>query len=600
MTPREPGSTRSQENGSADPPAGGIEGRLERLELRLGEMEARIALLEGRPAALRALPKPAAPVRAAQARPVPAAPSETLPAAAEPASPVGYLGLAGMAFLLFGGAFFLRSITDTGVVPSHVGVGMGMAYAFCWLIVADRVKRDAVSTAFTLAAAAIFFPMLLEATLRLKALSPAVSAFALLLWGPAMLAVAWRRSLLVVAWIATVASLLIGAGLMFSTGAFETFFAVFIAFGAGSLWLTYGRKWHALRWPTALAADWAAVVMTVFMAWPGDAPKDYPAPSITGVLALDMALVFAYLGSFCARILQRRRTPKGFEVLQACAVLLVGFGSAVQTSWNSGIGLGPLGLTAVASGFICYALSFAFDEGVAGERPNAILFTSLALVFLLVGGPMVLSKAGLGLAFSGLGILATALGLRFRREIFAAHGAILLLAATLFSGAMGSLFVAAPPTLHARGLQSILILLSLVAIYGFHGLTRDPERLPWYLRIPSTLVGVLAFLGLSELLLSALSPALGRMAQDPAAFTALRTGLLAILAMALAGASRAVPRSGVRWLAYPMLAVAGAQLLAQAFPNGRPFTLFLAFTCFGAALAITPRLLKRPAEQPAS
>ena len=43
-----------------------------------------------------------------------------------------------------------------------------------------------------------------------------------------------------------------------------------------------------------------------------------------------------------------------------------------------------------------------------------------------------------------------------------------------------------------------------------------------------------------------------------------------------------------------MLAVTGFQLLFQALPNGRPFTLFLAFTVFGAALALAQSLLKPP------
>jgi hypothetical protein len=70
------------------------------------------------------------------------------------------------------------------------------------------------------------------------------------------------------------------------------------------------------------------------------------------------------------------------------------------------------------------------------------------------------------------------------------------------------------------------------------------------------------------------------------------TAALALAACALAVLARAGRPFGPRGLAYATLALAGLRLLSTELRQGRPAALFVAFAVYGAALIVTPRLLR--------
>jgi hypothetical protein len=70
--------------------------------------------------------------------------------------------------------------------------------------------------------------------------------------------------------------------------------------------------------------------------------------------------------------------------------------------------------------------------------------------------------------------------------------------------------------------------------------------------------------------------------------------VLALGALALAALGRLPTWSEARWLAWPVLALAGVKLAAQVLDAAsRPATLVLAFALYGAALILVPRLRRR-------
>lgn len=568
--------------------------RLHYLEASLHRMEARLAALEGSP---QRPPAPAAP----------APPSEEPPAQESPEPPApeasgGFMGLAGVAFLVLGGAFFIRAITDSGMVPQPVGVGLGLLYACVWMFTADRARTEAGAALFTLLALVIVHPLIWESTTTFHALSPRASSLTLLTASSLLMAVAWRRSLHKVAWTITLASLALGLGLMFSTKAMEAFTGVFLAFGGGTLWLTYGRRWHGLRWPTAFFADWAVVVMTVFLAAPADAPEEFRHLSPASVLVLAVGLVVLYLGSFILRILRRERSLNTFEIAQTLAVLVAGFGGAARVAHLLGSGVGPFGVGALVVSLACYGLSFAYVEKDMEGGTNFVYFTSLALIFMLVGSPMVLPTGAMPLTYGGLGLFAAGLGIHFNRGILVAHGAIYLSVAAIVSGALGSSFRAfgssTAPTFPPMDFQATLILASLIGTHLFLVLRRHHASLPWYHRLPSLAVGTWAVLGLGAFIVALGTRLMGQLALDPGALATLRTGILACTAVALAGVAKRFPSSEVGWLVHPVLVATGLKFLLEDLPKGRPLTLFLAFTLFGGALLVAPRILKGKREHP--
>ncbi len=52
--------------------------------------------------------------------------------------PVALLTLVGRTFVVLGGAYLLRALTESGTLPVTVGVTLGFAYAAIWLVAADR------------------------------------------------------------------------------------------------------------------------------------------------------------------------------------------------------------------------------------------------------------------------------------------------------------------------------------------------------------------------------------------------------------------------------------------------------------------------------
>ncbi len=80
---------------------------------------------------------------------------------------------------------------------------------------------------------------------------------------------------------------------------------------------------------------------------------------------------------------------------------------------------------------------------------------------------------------------------------------------------------------------------------------------------------------------------------DPGILAAMRTGVLAASAVALAWLSRRPRWPEAFWLLYPALALGGVKLLLDDVRRGRPATLFFSFVLYGATLIFAPRLARR-------
>jgi hypothetical protein len=84
----------------------------------------------------------------------------------------------------------------------------------------------------------------------------------------------------------------------------------------------------------------------------------------------------------------------------------------------------------------------------------------------------------------------------------------------------------------------------------------------------------------------------GELTSGPLVATA-RTIALVIATFFLAFAARKTDRREAGWFVYPMLLLTGAKIIFVDFPQGRPQTLFAALACYGIALIVVPRLLRR-------
>ncbi|WP_257304675.1 hypothetical protein [Geothrix campi] len=572
-------------------PPVGMESRLSELVQMVHGLEARVEALEatlqatpGRPAPT-ALPFPPTRPRTEEAPLL----DPSLP------SPTRVLGLIGRVCLILGGAYLIRTLVDAGTVPHGVGVGLGLAYAATWAILGLRARRPLDAAFRTLASILIAYPLVVESSTHFGILAPGVAAFILVAAAGLHAVVAWRRDLHAVLWMATLAALGSGFIVMMAQRAIEPFAAAFLALGAGALWLTYGRRWHGLRWPTALAADAGVLILTLLAAWPGVSQSVYRGLSQNRALFLALALAAIYIGSFAVRMLQRRRVVNAFEYIQTALVLLVGFGGAVRVSLASGSGTALLGAGVSLAGVGCYAAAVPFVDDQEETRANFNFFTFLALIFLLLGGSFVLPPPVFATGCGVLGLVAMLAALRLRRKVLVYQSGLYLTASALASGLgawalhvfMDPAGPTAPPT--PAGLACLVALFATLAVF----LARRPPDPVTVLMRPAVLVmGALAAVGLGALGIWACC---GGRTPDPGGLALARTLVLSALAIALAWLGRRVPVLELRWMVYPLLAVTTLKFLFEDLAQGRPLTLFLAFMGFGATLIAAPRLLRNPA-----
>jgi len=564
-----------------------LEARVEALTEALERLESRVNRLEG---------YGGAPLTTGLMPPDGIQPLEPAPEERSTLAPI--LGMAGQVCLILGGAFLLRTLTDAGTIPRIAGMALGLVYAATWALVAWRTPSPLRATFYALPSVLVVYPLVWESTTTFAILKPA-SAAAILLGAACLhIGLAWVRSLKAIAWLATLAALATAFGLMVATQSIESFVVLFLAFGVGSLWLTYGRKWHAIRWPAALAADAAVLTLTILTAWPGGPPEGYRTLSPNRTMVLALALVVIYLGSFAVRMFQRQRTLNAFEAIQTTLVLLAGFGGAVHVALASGSGAGLLGGGVLIAGLGCYGAAFPFAADREDLRANFSFFTTLALVFLLLGGPILLPRGAFALAAGVLGLAATVLGLRLRRTIPILHAAVYLTTAALASGLLAQALAAflgspgagwGPPSLPAMVILGFLVTTHLLIAWE-----QPPEPLPWRIRVPSLLVGVQAVLGLGSLVIWAGLRSTPPGIPDAGLLAALRTGALSLAAIGLSILGRRLPSSELRWLVYPLLGVAAIKFLFEDLSVGRPLTLFLAFMVYGLALILVPRFMKAP------
>jgi len=568
------------ERNPADAPPKALESRLASLTEAISRLEVRVAALE-------------------TSSPEQRIPLETVLSAAAPAAvlpnPVRLTGLLGRTCLILGGATFIRSLVDAHTLPQGWGVALGLAYACTWALCADRARHPLDAAFHALASILIAYPLIVESTARFGILTPPLAAFLLLAVTCLHGAVAWRRDLQPIIWTATFASLGSGLALMASRRSIEPFLAVFLLLGIGTLWLTQGRRWQGLRWPTALTADLGVLILTSLAAWHGGTPEPYRGITPGESMLFAIALPLFYIGSFALRMHKQRSRVSAFEITQTVLVLLLGYGGALRVALASGSGAGMLGAGFSLAGIGSYAAALSFKKDMEETRSSFRFFTFLALILLLLGGPLVLSMAFFAPFCGLLGLGAMVMGLRAQRPIFIFQSSIYLLASAVASGLAAwsfRAFLAPLGTATFLPLPGLLSLASLSAAVVIFILLRPSDSITARVRPLILVMGAAAAGGIGALAIQVCCAASSTGSADPGALAAVRTGVLSALAIVLAWCGRRFPVLELRWLVYPLLIITALKFLFEDLAVGRPLTLFLGFMCYGITLMLAPRLLK--------
>jgi hypothetical protein len=575
---------------------GGMSDRVSHLEAKVAELSESLLRMESRVGLLERGLSPAAArrVRAAAAgATAPASDAASAMLRQDAASVAGTVSLAGRTLLVLAGAFFLRALTDTGRVPTWLGVGMGFVYAGIWVAAADRAagRRLLASAGFHGAAAvAIGFPLLFEATARFKLLPTWLAAVLLTAFTAVALAVAARRKFQMLAWLVVLAAIPAAYALMVAQGRIAAPLLFLVLLGGATVWLGYVLDWHGPRWPVAAAADLAVL----FLAFDAVRPGAVDGP-VTAVL-VQFALMAAYLGSTAVRTLGLRRSVVPFEMVQAAAVLLAALGGAAFVTARAGMGAGALGALSLAFGAASYAIAFSFVER---ERTpaNFYFYTTAGLAFVLAGGGFLLPATPRGVFWAALAMGAACGARRAGRLTLAWHAATYASAAALATGLLShaaeATFASPQSAWSSIALAEVAVVVAVgLAAWalGFAPVGRTLDR------VPRVVVLVVLATAVAGLFIGWIVPAVAGgpgAGTDPGIVATVRTIVLAVGALALAAMGRLPSWSDARWLAWPVLALAGVKMVVEDLPRSRPATLFLAFALYGAALILVPRLRRR-------
>jgi len=575
-----------------------VDDRLDRLENLVAQMSARVQSLEKRLGVLESSGVGVA--FGGGEQPFPGAGEatavKTLGERAQANDPIAVLSLIGRLFLVLAGGFFLRAMTEAGLLIPQVGITSAFAYSLVWLYMADRGggRGQVVSASFHAAAfALVAFPLVVEATTRFHVLPAAGAAVVLVLLTAAIVWVAWHRRLQAAAWIAVAAALPTSVVLLLKTGHVLSFALQPVALGVATLWLGHLFGWNGIRWPVALVANLVVVGLALRALMP-----QHPDAVQVAVL-MQWALLIGYAAGIAVLTVARRQRIGWFEAVQSALVLVVSVGGTILLAGAGGPRATAMGLLTLALGVTCYGLLYLVFEKRPDSERGVYFYSSLALVLVVIGMPLLVAGPWPGLVFAVLAVTAAVLWAKAGRLYSLLHGAGYLAAAVVVSGGLvyGVEALVGTPDEPWRlpNAVEVVVLAASIACAWYVAARPAPEggALASGLRV----VVVLACAWVAtECLTGWFAPVTvgrGDEAIEPGALATLRTVVLALGTLVVAWIGRHARFKEWAWLVYPLLVVIGLKMIAQDFGQSRPATLFIALALYGAALIVAPRLRRR-------
>ena len=475
-------------------------------------------------------------------------------AAALPEVSPGLLAPIGRMLLGIAGAYLLRAISETGILPELTGTMLGLLYAGAWLLASIRTaSSNRISLALEgLTASAIAAPLLWEATTRFHALTPSGAAGALTFFIVLGQIVAWKHDHAAIAAITALAGSATAVALIAATLDPVPFALALLIAAAVVEYGALGDHALAWRWIIALAADFCAFFLVYLTALPHGLPQGYASIPAAIVMVVQIAILAIYLGSTVARTLVRQLPIAWFEVLQVAA--LAAF--AIISHPQSGVGAGM-----IVAGLACYVAAFTSAAGRLGRNFHA--YASFGLVLILTGSFLVFDGLTNLALWSVLAVIAAWYAERWDKNTLSVHGVIYLTAAAVSSAKLGQYW-----------------LLALATALSFSVMLWIGRPHPPLMRRVSRAVAG----GLIACSLYGIGASLP---------STLRTVLIALIALALGWCGKRWGLTELIWVLYPWMIFGAMKLFVEDLRQGSPATLFVSLLAYGGTLIALPRLLRR-------
>jgi hypothetical protein len=512
------------------------------------------------------------------------------------ASPAALLPVLGRALLGLAGAYLLRAITESATVAPQLGVAIGLLYAILWLVWAARTPaaRRLEAALHSLTAVLVLSPLLWEGTLRFHAVSTWAAGAILLFFTVFGLAVSWRKDLLIVATIVTLAGLGTAGALLIASHDVLPFTLVFLGIAAAVEVSACLNHWLSERWLAATAADLAILLATWLVTNERGLPPAYAPIPHSWLLTAQIALLAIYLSSTIVRTLLRGFTFTGFETAQCGLAFLISIGGGLRLAGEDPR-LGPaMAILTLACAAACYVVSFTLlDRQVARSR-NFYTYSTFGFLLAIVGSRILLVGGTADAVWSAAALACLWAGGYWGRLTLQVHGGLYLLLALTTSGALvqAAKFLLGEGTWPGEndvaigaGALAAGLCYALAVHYG-------RGRGEWgFQAFRLAAAGTFAWLlaGISAGLLTAVYHGAFGEAASHAYCATLRTGIVAGSAILLAWV-------GSRWdyleltrLVYPAMVIGAWRLVMEDLHQERKAALFLSLLIYGVALMALPR-----------
>lgn len=552
---------------------------LSRASQRIEELERRVSALEG---LSRVTPGHPVPVVVERVR-VNSEENYKLPEAS------GIFAVLGRALLGIAGAYVIRALSESGVLPQTFILAIGVVYAGGWLWWATwpRVASRFASTAYAMTATLIFAPMLAEVTLRFRLIPNSVAAALLVAFMLAAVGLSWRRDLLAVAWLGVATAALLATLLIFISRDVVPYLLVLLLAASISEVAAGGQRWRSLRALVAPAVDVAMWTLIYVFSLPDSARADYAPVRASMLLALPVLLLVIYSVSLAYRTLWARQSASVFEIVQTT----VCFGlTGLSCFWfGHAAGLLAFGIACWLLAVIVYTATFvSFNRGATR---NYRLYAAWSVTLVISGSVLVLSPA---FAASFLSIVAVAsgwMGLRLQRLLPVYQSAVYLGTAALLSGLAQWEVSCVGGTISSRPTwAACIVALSVLSCFGIVERWTGEQ---WNLKVLKSLVALLAVSAVvAASIFAVVKLAIRGELPNLSHVAVVRTLMLCLFALLLAYAGSRWRRVELVWTAYGALAFLTAKLLLEDIRHGQSGSIAISICLYAVALIIVPRVAR--------
>ena len=553
--------------------------RLDRIEARLRQVE------EGLACALRRLDAAERPPLAGG---IGATPALTAPRSRETVASAGrlpFVPLIGRTFIVLGGAYFLRALTDTGRVGVRGGVALGFTYAIAWFVIADRTgsRRRASSVVHGFAGALIGLPLLWEAAARFHVLTAPWSVLALGVWTSVALGVAWHRRLQALAAVGVLGAIATAFALVAETGSFAPFAGFLTLLALVTWWLSGAAGWPWLRWPAAAAVD---LLVAGLLVRAGAAP---PLETPSSALLAAMALMLGSLMAFAWEPLARRQRIDIFEIVQTACVIALGAIGTVSLAPRLDLSIWAA-IVWLGSGALAYVASSAVIHHARAIALSGHYFAMVGFVLIVTGAWLLLPASSIDIWLAASALAYLWLGSRIVHPVLAVQGAVLAVLGSLHAGLLP--YATAVWAIHAgvpaRFPAWLALLVAACGMAPLLWLRRVREQV--FASAARVLLALLFVCAGATIAASVVDGWLvSRTAGIAAASsTIVLSGVVTLLALA----SRSSRGREFAWLTYPVCVATALKLLLVDFSVSSATTMFLSLGAYGLALTMAATLMK--------